>query len=549
MSQELAKRCIWLNRVYTPIEKTPENLSSGEAELHRRLNNLQRDLRNQLAEKHIVRIPVKFVDGGLNMQISEHVQYINQVTVHLRKHLMEMVNSIIEEHQSKTLLKPYYGIDASLFEELNQQTSFCQKAAQSSTNRERTVNDIKTYVTGTATSPLIIYGPDGCGKTTLMSRVAQCLLQWLPEAFVLLRFAGISAQSSTIEQLLNSITTQCSLLTYGHKSHCSHDVKIYEKVLLDVLAVAGVQRPIIILLDGIDQIKSVNAKTMDWLPVNLPENIKLILSVTSLNQFHDSIMKKLGNESFIKMPSLGENEAKGILLSSVMQYNHSINSKIQDCVLKSVQECTLPLYSKVLAWQTSWWADKEHNVIPKGNVVDQLDLMLDELEAILGVTQVHHALAIMTCTKHGITDSEMIDLLAFDELFQSTSTYVSWAPACLTWSRLNKHLAPFVQWTLTGGVLCIQWKDNMLRQAVVARYQKYTEWANKMLYDYYVFKEAKMSDLNHRSVMKFLLQGGNGLKDIHDRMVAVYEENSPFYFEAKYWCKQFKGAIHSYVED
>lgn len=45
MSQELAKRCIWLNRVYTPNEKTPENLSPGEAELHRRLNNLQRDLR------------------------------------------------------------------------------------------------------------------------------------------------------------------------------------------------------------------------------------------------------------------------------------------------------------------------------------------------------------------------------------------------------------------------------------------------------------------------------------------------------------------------
>lgn len=70
--------------------------------------------------------------------------------------------------------------------------------------------------------PLIIYGPDGCGKTTLMARVAQCLQQWLPEAFLILRFAGISAHSSTIEQLLNSITNQCSLLTFGHKSHCSH---------------------------------------------------------------------------------------------------------------------------------------------------------------------------------------------------------------------------------------------------------------------------------------------------------------------------------------
>lgn len=77
----------------------------------------------------------------------------------------------------------------------------------------------------------------------------------------------------------------------------------------------------------------------------------------------------------------------------------------------------------MLAWQTSWWADKEHNIVPKGNVNDQLDLMLEELETILGTTQVQHALALMTCTKHGISDTEMIDLLAFDEPFQSSSTY------------------------------------------------------------------------------------------------------------------------------
>lgn len=144
MSQELAKRCIWINRVYTPTAKTPDNLSPGETELYRRLNTLQKDLRNQLAEKHIVRIPVKYVEGGLNLEFMEHAQYIAQVTTHLQKHLQEMIDSIIDEHQAKTMLKPSYGIEAPLFEELNQQTSFCQKAAQCSINREKTINEIKT---------------------------------------------------------------------------------------------------------------------------------------------------------------------------------------------------------------------------------------------------------------------------------------------------------------------------------------------------------------------------------------------------------------------
>ncbi|KAF2893747.1 hypothetical protein ILUMI_12441 [Ignelater luminosus] len=488
MSQELAKRCIWLNRVYMPTAKTPDNLSPGEAELHRRLNNLQRDLRNQLAEKHIVRIPVKYVEGGLNLEVLEHKQYIEQVVIHLKKHLTESVDSIVDEHQSKTLLKPSYGIDASLFEELNQQTSFCQKAAQCSVNREKTLNDIKSYITSDSTSPLVIFGPGGCGKSTLLARIAQCCQTWQTEAFLILRFVGISAQSSTIEQLLSSITNQCSILTYGHKCYCAHNIETYSKVLPTLLTAICLQRPLILLIDGIDQVKSFSSYTINWLPVKLPDNIKLILSVAEESKMFQDIKAKVDSKNFIKMSPLGENEAKGILMSSVMQYNHSVNSRIQDCVLKSVQECTLPLYAKVLAWQTSWWADKEHDIVPKGNVNDQLSQMLEELEKILGVIQVQHALAILTSTKHGIMDSEMIDLLAFDEPFHSSTTYVVWAPACLTWSRLNKHLAPFLQWTLTGGMLGVQWRDNILLQAVRLRYKEHTKWANKMLHDYYMGK-------------------------------------------------------------
>jgi hypothetical protein len=509
MSQELAKRCIWINRVYTPTAKTPDNPSPGDAELYRRLNTLQKDLRNQLAEKHIVRIPVKYVEGGLNLEVPEHAQYIAQVTAHLRKHLSEMMDSIIDEHQGKTMLKPSHGIEAPLFEELNQQTSFCQKAAQCSINREKTINEIKTYINGDGRAPLVLFGPGGCGKTTLLARVAQCCQQWLPEAFLIFRFIGISAQSSTIEQLLSSITNQCSILTYGHKCYCIHNIETYERILPTLLAASCLQRPLIIILDGIDQVRGYSSKSIEWLPATLPENIKLVLSVSEGSDFYVQIAKRINQNTFIKMPLLGEAEAKGILMSSVMQYNHSVNSKIQDCVLKSVQECTLPLYSKVLAWQTSWWADKEHDIVPKGHVNDQLSLMLEELETILGVTQVQHALAIITSTKHGVTDSEMIDLLAFDDNFHSTTTYVDWAPACLTWSRLNKHLAPFLQWTLTGGVLGVQWRDNMLRQAVAARYKEHAKWANQMIYDYYTGKwwTSKPANLSARLVSQETILG------------------------------------------
>ncbi|XP_018319781.1 NACHT domain- and WD repeat-containing protein 1 isoform X2 [Agrilus planipennis] len=485
MSQELAKRCIWVNRVFTPSEKTPENPTCGEKELERRLNNLQKDLREQLAEKHIIRTLVKNMDKGLNLEVAEHKQYIDQIITSLKKYLIETINNIIEEHKSKTVVRPSYGIDSELFEELNQQTIFCQKAAQCSINREKTINEIKSYITSDNASPLVVLGTSGCGKSTLIARVAQCCQQWLPEAFLIIRFVGISAQSSTIEQILYSITNQCSFLIHGHKCYCRHNIETYSKVLPDLLTSGHYQRPIIIILDGIDQVKPFGLKTIEWLPKELPGNIKLVLSVTEGSDIHNSMKSKFSESCFVKMAMLGEKEAKDILMSSVMQYNHSVDSKVQDCVLKSVNECTHPLYAKVLAWQTSWWVDDEHTIVPKGDVTAQLSQMLEELENILGLEQVQHALALMISTKHGITDSEMIDLLAFDETFHSDATYVVWAPGCLTWSRLNKHLAPFIQWTLTSGMLGIEFRDSTFCEAVKCRYKDNSHWAHNMLYDYY----------------------------------------------------------------
>ncbi|KAB0804135.1 hypothetical protein PPYR_01105 [Photinus pyralis] len=509
MSQELAKRCIWLNRVYTPSEKTPENLSPREAELKRRLNNLQRDLANQLLERHIMRISVKYVCGGLSEEIPEHKLYVEHVVDYLKKNLLESIDAIMEEHHNKTVLKPTYGIDSSLFEELTQQTTFCQRAAQCSINREKMLSDIEKYIVSDNTSPLVIVGPVGCGKSTLLSRIAQCSLTWQPEAFLIVRFVGISAQSSSIQQLLHSITNQCSILTHGHQSYETHNMETYAKVLPALLNAICLQRPLIVLIDGIDQVKCYNSCTIDWLPNKLPDNVKLILSVAEDCSIFEDIKGKIDAKYFIKMSPLDETEATGILLSSVMQYNHSVNSHIKDCVLTSVQQCTLPLYVKVLAWQTSWYTEKEHEIVPKGNIIDQLSQMLEKLEKILGITQVQHALALMTCTKDGITDSEMIDLLAYDDCFHNNGTYVVWAPACLTWSRLNKHLAPFLQWTLTGGVLGVQWRDNTFLQAVKTRYKEYTTWANTMLYDYYMGKwwNEKPKNLAARLVTQHTLLG------------------------------------------
>jgi len=46
-------------------------------------------------------MPVRWVEGGLDLQLPEHAQYVNEVTSQLGKHLQGVVDNIIEEDQAK----------------------------------------------------------------------------------------------------------------------------------------------------------------------------------------------------------------------------------------------------------------------------------------------------------------------------------------------------------------------------------------------------------------------------------------------------------------
>ncbi|XP_049833754.1 NACHT domain- and WD repeat-containing protein 1 [Schistocerca gregaria] len=486
MSQELARRCLWLYRLYTHTGPTTEPSTPGDVELLRRLDTLHKELKTQLSEKHILRIPVRWVEGGLNTQLPEHAQYVSEVVTQLTTHLNSVIDSIIEEDQSKMVLKSSYGISGQLLQELMLQTGVCQQAAQSSVNREAVLNDIRSYLTGDCRQPLILSGCHGCGKSTLMARAAQCCHTWLPEAVLAIRFVGVSSRSRTVEQLLSGIADQISVVSVGHQCWATQNVKSLSEKLPALLAAACLQRPQIIMIDGIDQIREYGSKTIDWLPLTLPESVKLIVSVADDSPLFTELKERFGAKAqYIKMPDLGKEEAEAILMASVMQYNHSVNSRVHDCVRSSVQSCTLPLYVKVLAWQTSWWSHTDHNVAPTGDVIKQINQMLEEIENILGQDMVEHALSLITAAKTGVTDSEILDILAHDSIFHSTATYVPWAPACLFWARLNKYMGPFLRWSATADCSTAQWNDEMLLQTAAKRYSHRRKWAHETLVQYY----------------------------------------------------------------
>lgn len=77
------------------------------------------------------------------------------------------------------------------------------------------------------TTPLVLHGPKGCGKSALVAKAFQAIKTWQPEAYKIIRFTGLTPASGTMEQLLLSIISQCSVLAGGEDWHCPHVSRIF----------------------------------------------------------------------------------------------------------------------------------------------------------------------------------------------------------------------------------------------------------------------------------------------------------------------------------
>lgn len=64
------------------------------------------------------------------------------------------------------------------------------------------------YITTPSSEPLIIYGPVGCGKSVLSAKVEHYIHTWSPECCFILRYAGLTAISSSIKSLVGSVAEQ-----------------------------------------------------------------------------------------------------------------------------------------------------------------------------------------------------------------------------------------------------------------------------------------------------------------------------------------------------
>lgn len=187
------------------IDKTWGKPCAVDEPAQKLLNELrEKDLPSTLPSSNILQYDVKWSNNGIDPKSSsKHAQYIEKLCKDFLSSLTNLIDGGIDENESADSRDP-------LSEELFQHASFCQKKCQAFQGRKEFLRDVRESLKNAEKHSIVLYGESGCGKTSIMAKIASDVKKWLEDesAIVVVRFIGTSPDSSTIRLLLRSVCLQ-----------------------------------------------------------------------------------------------------------------------------------------------------------------------------------------------------------------------------------------------------------------------------------------------------------------------------------------------------
>ena len=348
--------------------------------------------------------------------------------------------------------------------------------------------------------PLVISGPSGSGKSALLAKAAEQARGRHPQPLVIARFIGATAASSDGRTLLESLTRQIVRAYGGDETDIPTEYSALAFSFRDRLALATVERPLILLVDALDQLAAADeAKGLAWLPAELPEHVHLVVS-TLTGGIPEPVVRRLGRfageRPFIAIEPLSPDDGAAILKGWRAERQHDpllgdvcrtlTDTQRGDLLAKFSAAGGLPIFLKIAYEQARRWrcydglpalSDGEPGLaVDAAGVIQDLFWGLERPEN-HGQVFVAHALGYLAAARHGLSEDELLDVLSADADVmaefrrRSPGSPRSDRLPVVVWSRLYHDLAPYLaERQAPGGLAVLGFYHRQVAEAAALRY-------------------------------------------------------------------------------
>ena len=279
--------------------------------------------------------------------------------------------------------------------------------------RKKELAAISAYLTDKDNRPLAVVGVPGSGKSALMAMAFENCAK-AEDVFVIPHFVGCSPVSVDIYRTLDRY---CQLLVREFKIELEDgipdDYNLLKECFSNLLSKAAENGRVILFIDALNQLSSSrNSHQLDWLPSQLPDNVRIVVSALP-GEVMDSIQAMQLPQ--VEVGALEMKHRKEIIKGWLAPYRKDNLSKEQLEMILKKKESGKPLYLTILAEELRLFGEYERiNEKIKGSaetIEGLFEQVFDRLEKDNDPELVRDAMCLFECSRFGLLETEMLQLL------------------------------------------------------------------------------------------------------------------------------------------
>ena len=454
------------------VDRIPEWIDTDDArrehfaELGERLEDLKVRLADRLGEGNCYRYSETWGDVGPTRE------RLQDFADEIRERLWGVIEAEIE---------------GRVFDELDVETNahelFAEERASHFEGRVDVLEQIASYVAAPDGRPLGLWGEPGSGKSAVVAKAAQDAAAAHGGALLAERFVGATAASADGASLLRDLCREIST-EYGDPTEVPSAYRDLVEALPKRLQLATAERPLLLFIDAVNQLSDADhARNLAWLPATLPDHVALVVSTaTEPPESKRALAVKLPEDHLLQLEAMPVEEAGTVLDLWLADARRTLQPGQREEVLTKFREKGLPLYLKLAFEEARLWCWDAPHELHSGIQGVLLQDLFPRLEhpAAHGAMLVNRALSYIGAGKNGLTEDELLDVLAADEDFWDDFLERSRKEHELpegerqlpvsVWSRLFFDLKPYLTERAADGTSLLGFYHLQLAEAVAARY-------------------------------------------------------------------------------
>ena len=449
-----------------------------------KLDNLKLELHTKLGKNHFQEYSGVWEDGTLHIGENELQHFNDDVYKKLETVISEQLALVVDKDEINHEVKLHGEFKTRLTEHFE--------------GRVDILKTIQDYLdNGSEKRVMSLIGASGTGKSSVMAQTVK--LNENKVAVCVFRFIGTTSGSSNIMSMLQSVCGEMArafgfdakTLAREGDEKAWYDMNGLADVLRKCLALATEQKPILLFLDSLDQLSDTdNAKALYWLPRELPDYARLVVS--SLPELEPALNATYKEE----LPVMPVEDAVKILGKWFSSIHRTLTKDQEELVINSFSKNQLPIYLKLAFEKAKHWHsyDKQHSI--KEDVAGIINDYFEDLEIEHDKDFVTNAVGYLLSGRYqGLAENEILEILAFDpeywKLFLEKNKYHKDDLIALktylegtnrekggymkipiaTWSRLYLDLEPFLTERDADGMPIITFFHRQFNEVLRERYE------------------------------------------------------------------------------